>query len=444
MNYADLYPRTDIVYFGEGAFITNNELADIALAITNDFASRIHSAGEETPLSVTYDFGSPFDELDLQYTQDPETGEWQTHCVLYDKSDAPGMSALSAVSGPVVPQKIAAKIQDLVTELDIPPEHRMRQDALSAKAFQRNFVNEVLSQFTKTITSQPHISTEDLYIQKPLPDSIRSGYILTIQGSEYEPEGGDRLSVSIYHTDENAIPAGRIASVNAVPTQPALKAAIQSVLDQCIQIHDRKKAFGILPEDIYWFPLDSKHCISIWYSSYYKEFHMKLEERAPDGSMGPHCKLVSDESYGTGNISFQSLCHTLGEICNDANVKTADLNQHIRNLGTSIFEKYHLEVPPPCTGRLSLRDQIQAASSRNDSKPSDTVISIANYADDPAVKEAVLASDTLRHKTLDVCYKIPGYNALPRPDRNKLYDLIKQAVTLSELQNRHPSSEIEH
>lgn len=56
--------------------------------------------------------------------------------------------------------------------------------------------------------------------------------------------------------------------------------------------------------------------------------------------------------------------------------------------------------------------------------------SVAHYAENESIKEAVLESDVLRNKTLNACYDIPGYEKLSREDKNKLYDLVKKSISL--------------
>jgi len=66
-------------------------------------------------------------------------------------------------------------------------------------------------------------------------------------------------------------------------------------------------------------------------------------------------------------------------------------------------------------------------------KPSldDKIRSVAHYAENETVRDAVLQSDKLRNETLDACEKIPGYALLPKEDKNRLYDMVKKAVSLS-------------
>jgi len=58
------------------------------------------------------------------------------------------------------------------------------------------------------------------------------------------------------------------------------------------------------------------------------------------------------------------------------------------------------------------------------------------------MKKALVQSDALRNQTLNVCYSIPGYNKLHREDKNKLYDLVKKAISLEQTRERR-TSEIE-
>ena len=53
------------------------------------------------------------------------------------------------------------------------------------------------------------------------------------------------------------------------------------------------------------------------------------------------------------------------------------------------------------------------------------IISVAHYAKDREVAKAVLESDSIRNKALDICYAIPGYVDLPLEEKNKIYDKIR-------------------
>ncbi len=75
-----------------------------------------------------------------------------------------------------------------------------------------------------------------------------------------------------------------------------------------------------------------------------------------------------------------------------------------------------------------------------DQKPSlDAQIrSVAHHGESKEVRDVVMESDKLRNMTLDVCYKIPGYKELPLEDKNKLYDMVKNAVSLSFSKEKQP------
>lgn len=53
-----------------------------------------------------------------------------------------------------------------------------------------------------------------------------------------------------------------------------------------------------------------------------------------------------------------------------------------------------------------------------------SVLSVSYFVNDPAIKECIIASDDIRRKTLDSCYNIPGYDKLPRDEKNKIYDAL--------------------
>ncbi len=54
--------------------------------------------------------------------------------------------------------------------------------------------------------------------------------------------------------------------------------------------------------------------------------------------------------------------------------------------------------------------------------------SVAYYASNIEIRKAVIKSDLLRLKTLDRCYAIAGYTALPWKERCKVYDLVKKEI----------------
>lgn len=77
-------------------------------------------------------------------------------------------------------------------------------------------------------------------------------------------------------------------------------------------------------ENCFWFALNEDKCISAWYypdSVYGDQLLMKLEQRAEDGSMGPHCEIIYDESYGTGKLTQKAICRCIEEIYEDAGLR---------------------------------------------------------------------------------------------------------------------------
>lgn len=91
-------------------------------------------------------------------------------------------------------------------------------------------------------------------------------------------------------------------------------------------------------ENCFWFALSEDKCISVWYfpdSDYGDQLLMKLEQRAEDGSMGPQCELIYDESYATGKLTQKAICRCLEEIYEDADLSdiakagSKELTEHV-------------------------------------------------------------------------------------------------------------------
>lgn len=125
-------------------------------------------------------------------------------------------------------------------------------------------------------------------------------------------------------------------------------------------------------EKCYWFALSEGKCISVWYTPDEYDgdhFSMKLEERGEDGYMGPACELISDESYWTANTSYLSLCETLHEVCDDAELNgTANNAAFISALSKQILHAYgfdaqHLPVFTKTPFDQKLRDACSRAES---------------------------------------------------------------------------------
>lgn len=80
----------------------------------------------------------------------------------------------------------------------------------------------------------------------------------------------------------------------------------------------------------------------------------------------------------------------------------------------------------------ALDEQIAKANHEAVRLGSDTVVSVGRFAENDEVREAVSESDVVRNRTLDVCYRIPGYEKLPAEDKNALYDLVKKSIVMAQ------------
>lgn len=56
------------------------------------------------------------------------------------------------------------------------------------------------------------------------------------------------------------------------------------------------------------------------------------------------------------------------------------------------------------------------------------VYSIAAYAGNDTIAAAIIRSDMIRKETLKRCYDMPGYEALPLPEKNKTYEKVRATV----------------
>ena len=441
MTSQDLYNREDIVYFGNGAYITQESLKARALSIAKDFIASNNVHGEIYTRGLTFQFGSPFDELDMEYDRDPDTNEWYTRITLYNKIED-DMTDIRSANGTDSPQNIADAIMELIQELDIPVDQRRRVDEQNRKIFFKTFFENIYNDLVQTTLDGEYGTWKDLWVGKPINDPVRPGYIIEIWGEEKDAdrevavqENTKYFSISICKVQEDGHPGEAVITELSDTNYESVKDNIRLVLKQFYElpIPDRGQA-STLPENVFWFALDEEKCISLWYSPDDKEFRMKLEERAEDGSMGVHCELICDESYYTGNLSYDALCDTLREICEDAAIPSSLVS--ISDLADSIFKTYGLQVPSLCVDKPSLKDQIHQASSQKNNMLSDSVISVAHYAKNEEMKKTVLQSDALRNQTLDVCYRIPGYVKLSLADKNKLYGLVKKAISVSQIQEK--------
>lgn len=113
----------------------------------------------------------------------------------------------------------------------------------------------------------------------------------------------------------------------------------------------------------FWFALSEDKCFSAWYAPDPHDgdqLQMKLEERAEDGSMGPHCELVFDESYGTDNLSFKAIQETLSDIYHDAGLGIPS-ETTLHEMTDRVMSVFSL--------KKSLDDQIKGAETKKELAP---------------------------------------------------------------------------
>lgn len=112
-------------------------------------------------------------------------------------------------------------------------------------------------------------------------------------------------------------------------------------------------------ENCFWFPLSADKCISVWrYPDNVQgdQLLMKLEQRAEDGSMGPHCQVLIDESLGTGSLSHDAIYQTLLEVYDCAGLNEI-ANQAGHELADKIMSVFGLK-------KRTLEEQLDTARSR--------------------------------------------------------------------------------
>lgn len=129
-----------------------------------------------------------------------------------------------------------------------------------------------------------------------------------------------------------------------------------SVQDEIGQLY----RFDPKQENCFWFPLNEDKCISVWYApDKYDgdQLLMHLEERAEDGSMGPHCEILSDESYATANLSQRAIRRTLREIYDDADLEDIAKSAS-QELSEKVMSVFGLK-------KMDLENQIASAASRS-------------------------------------------------------------------------------
>lgn len=112
----------------------------------------------------------------------------------------------------------------------------------------------------------------------------------------------------------------------------------------------------------FWFALNEDKCVSVWLYPDDKEgdqLLMKLEQRSEDGSMGPHCAVLIDESYGSGDLSRDGIQECLEDIYWDAG-----LGKMPKDIANSMTDQV-MSVFGLC--KRPLDAQIQYANDRVDS-----------------------------------------------------------------------------
>lgn len=117
-------------------------------------------------------------------------------------------------------------------------------------------------------------------------------------------------------------------------------------------------------------------------------------------------------------------CGDLVALTNNDLVRIRNLGNRCANEVVSKLAQFGLKLTPEL-GKHP--DSIENRKPALDSR----IRSVAHYTESKEIQKAVLDSDVLRNETLNICYKIPGYQRLPREDANKLYDLVKKAISLS-------------
>lgn len=110
-----------ILYFGEGHFVTREALQEMAFSAAEDFLAKLNQNPNwrhDGELGFTYDFGSPYDELDVYLERDEDTGNWMTVCAIYTKGEGSDLTAVQSLELTTDVNDIATNILELVEELD--------------------------------------------------------------------------------------------------------------------------------------------------------------------------------------------------------------------------------------------------------------------------------------------------------------------------------------
>lgn len=118
-------------------------------------------------------------------------------------------------------------------------------------------------------------------------------------------------------------------------------------------------SFDPKQENCCWFSLSEDKCISVWAypdGKHPDQLLMKLEQRGEDGSMGPHCEVLIDESYATGSLSQKDIRRCLREVYKDAGLGAIAQSASLE-LSNKVLSVFRLN-------KRSLSEQIQSAAVR--------------------------------------------------------------------------------
>ncbi|MBQ8248102.1 MAG: hypothetical protein IJZ42_13320 [Lachnospiraceae bacterium] len=155
---------------------------------------------------------------------------------------------------------------------------------------------------------------------------------------------------------------------------------IYNAAAKCINAH-----IAELESKVKWFALSEDKCISVWYAPDEHDgdqFQMHLEEKGEDGYMGPACEIISSDSYATNDISYSSLCETLREICDDADVYDTDLpwgntDNIAAILADQIFDAFGLDTREnSAVAKTTLDSVIDNAQKRSETANTGAVFNV--------------------------------------------------------------------
>lgn len=103
-----------------------------------------------------------------------------------------------------------------------------------------------------------------------------------------------------------------------------------------------------------------------------------------------------------------------------------DKGERIKDKGEELSNSQ--EFDNKLNGGLSLEEKLGNAKEESVRMVTEAVRNVGDFVEDDGMKRGLNKAAVLRNKALEACYKIPGYEKLPREDKNALYDLVKKAV----------------